>query len=207
MIHTKIPWKGKVISVQPRIRLMRSFDERSHTYLGYVLGLEGEIGSEAGASFLVAIGPKTQEELHFRLADEVKGESLPVGEPELEVAGYYKTSGLEVLGRGARPPGGSHAPPFHDPAPTLEEYRARGHRRLDAGTYESKCMTCVWGCKMAVEIIRDNWDRSRGSDNVTRRMETFCYGPEDCVFYKAGPKRKVRGRRGMVYEDDGNSRL
>jgi hypothetical protein len=33
----KIPWQGVLISVQPRIRLGRSFDLRSHTYLGYAL--------------------------------------------------------------------------------------------------------------------------------------------------------------------------
>jgi len=30
----KIPWQGVLISVQPQIRLSRSFDQRSHTYLG-----------------------------------------------------------------------------------------------------------------------------------------------------------------------------
>jgi hypothetical protein len=30
-----------VTAVQPRIVLTRSFDERSHSYLGYVLRLEG----------------------------------------------------------------------------------------------------------------------------------------------------------------------
>jgi len=30
----KIPWQGVLLSVQPRIRLTRSFDQRSHTYLG-----------------------------------------------------------------------------------------------------------------------------------------------------------------------------
>ncbi len=27
----KVPWFGSIVSVQPRIRLMRSFDERSHS--------------------------------------------------------------------------------------------------------------------------------------------------------------------------------
>lgn len=207
MSDSKIRWNGRVISVQPRIRLLRSFDQRSHTYLGYVLCLEGEVGSEASSRFLVAIGPKAQAEFQFRIGDQVRGESLIVDDAELETASYYKTSGLEVLGRATRSNCGSQGPPFHNPAPTLEEYRARGHLRLDAGVYESTCSTCVWGCKMPVEVIRDHWNHSRGSDNVTRRMETFCYGPEDCSFYKAGPKRKVRGRRGLVYEDDGNSRI
>ena len=40
------PWHGHLLSVQPRIRLNRSFDERYHTYLGYVLYLYGESGGE-----------------------------------------------------------------------------------------------------------------------------------------------------------------
>ena len=47
--------------------------------------------------------------------------------------------------------------------------------------------------------------RPLAADNVTWRMETFCYGPKECSVYKAGPKRKVPGRQGMVYEDDGVS--
>jgi hypothetical protein len=30
-------WQGTLVGIQPRIRLTRSFDERSHTYLGAVL--------------------------------------------------------------------------------------------------------------------------------------------------------------------------
>jgi hypothetical protein len=33
----KIAWQGVLLSVQPRIRLTRSFDQRSHNYLGYAL--------------------------------------------------------------------------------------------------------------------------------------------------------------------------
>ena len=31
----KLTWQGTLVSVQPRIRLTRSFDERTHSYLGY----------------------------------------------------------------------------------------------------------------------------------------------------------------------------
>ena len=44
----KTAWAGRIIFVQPRIVLMRSFDERSRSYLGYVLRLEGTIGGESG---------------------------------------------------------------------------------------------------------------------------------------------------------------
>jgi hypothetical protein len=37
-----------LLTVQPRIRLGRSFDERSHTYLGYALRVHGSIGGERG---------------------------------------------------------------------------------------------------------------------------------------------------------------
>lgn len=35
MSEDKLTFEGKVVSTQPRIRLMRSFDERSHSYLGF----------------------------------------------------------------------------------------------------------------------------------------------------------------------------
>jgi hypothetical protein len=49
-----IAWSGAVAAVQPRIRLTLFFDERSHTYLGYLLRLEG-IVSGASGEFRVAV--------------------------------------------------------------------------------------------------------------------------------------------------------
>lgn len=43
---TSIPWQGTILGVQPRIRLTRSFDERTHTYLGYALHLDGTVGGQ-----------------------------------------------------------------------------------------------------------------------------------------------------------------
>ena len=51
----KVAWSGTLTSVQPRIRLSRSFDQRSHTYQGYVLRVDGTIGEDR-REFLVAIG-------------------------------------------------------------------------------------------------------------------------------------------------------
>lgn len=51
----KVSWQGVLAGVQPRIVLLRSFDQRSHSYLGYVLRMVGVIGSE-NREFLVAIG-------------------------------------------------------------------------------------------------------------------------------------------------------
>ena len=55
----KIAWSGRIAGVQPRIRLMRSFDERSHSYLGYVLCIVGITGDDPG-EFRIAIGKAAQ---------------------------------------------------------------------------------------------------------------------------------------------------
>jgi len=51
----KIAWCGQLKAVQPRIRLLRSFNERYHSYQGYVLRIDGTCGDETG-EFLIAIG-------------------------------------------------------------------------------------------------------------------------------------------------------
>jgi hypothetical protein len=201
----KISWRGVVVSIQPRIRLQRSFDERTHSYLGFVLGIEGRLGTQNSIAFLIAIGEGAQAKHAFRIGDEVSGVSVPVEDPAQEIAAHYKTSALEVQHRGETS-SESQGPPYRSLPPPLPTYREQGHRRLDARTYEAKCTTCIWGCKMPVEIIVDQWDRTRGPGNLHHRMETFCYGPRDCAVYKAGPVRKVQGRKKwMVHEDDGYS--
>jgi hypothetical protein len=51
---------------------------------------------------------------------------------------------------------------------------------------------------MAVEMIIDQWNpRVR-----EHRFETFCYGPKSCPSYRAGPTRKVPGRKGMSWEEE-----
>jgi hypothetical protein len=170
-----------------------------------MLMLAGNLGEQGGAEFCVAIGPEAQAKHQFRVGDEVSGASVAVSDVKVETAGYYKTSELRVLARATVPPSEA-GPPYHIVPPTLEEYRAHGHRRLDARTYAAKCSTCVWGCQMPTQMIIDHWNHSRGPDNVRWRFETFCYGPEDCSFYASGPVRKVPGRKGMVHEDDGSTR-
>lgn len=72
-------WNGTLASVQPRIRLTRSFDERHHSYLGYVLGVSGRLGEEE-RELLVAIGKGAQAKHTFRASDEVPGQSVPVAD-------------------------------------------------------------------------------------------------------------------------------
>ena len=64
----KIAWQGVLLSVQPRIRLTRSFDQRSHTYLGYALKVRGRVGSEA-REFLVAVGQGAHAKHQFQTGD------------------------------------------------------------------------------------------------------------------------------------------
>lgn len=198
MSDPKIPWNGLLVSVQPRIRLTRSYDERSHSYLGFVLRVQGTLGAEE-REFLVAIGEAAQAKHEFRAGDQVGGEGLPVEDPRLEVAELYKVSALKLLARGAvsgKPP--TVSPWVDGPPPALLVYRERGHRRLDARTYDAKCSRCIWGCRMAVEMIVDHWN-----PHLRRyRQETFCYGPLSCPLYKAGPTRKVPGRKGMSWEEE-----
>jgi len=80
----KISWHSRLFSVQPRIRLLRSFDERSHNYLGYALYLQGTIdGNER--EFSVGIGKAAQEKHQLKYGDVMRGESSPVHYSRKEV--------------------------------------------------------------------------------------------------------------------------
>ena len=189
-----IDWHGLTVSVQPRIRLTRSFDERTHSYLGYSLVLEGVIGGER-RQFSVGIGKVAQDKHAFRVGDEVSGRGIPVAYSRKEPVELYRASKLEVLQRADED---WVPPPWHSAPPGLETYRWRGHRRLSARTYGSKCRSCIWGCRMPVEMIIDPWN-----PRMQYRYETFCYGPKSCENYRAGPRRVVPGRKGMRFEEPG----
>lgn len=190
----KITWSGKIISVQPRIRLTRSFDERYHNYLGYCLFVVGDVDNE-NREFSIGIGKGAFKKHLFQVGDEASGEAVPVIEKRKEPVELYKVSKLKKIK--CNEGNLDNHPPWHGIAVDLEECRNRGHRRLSSRTYESKCKSCIWGCRMPVEIIVDHW-----KPNIKRyRFETFCYGPKSCRYYKTGPLRKVPGRRGMTYEE------
>lgn len=181
---------GTIAAVKPRIRLHRSFDQIWHSYEGYVLVLED--------GWRVAVGPTTHAKHRFRIGDVIEGESEPVPDPRAEWAEQYKVSRLRVRSRGPeaeeRP-----ADPDGGLAPPLDEYRTRGHRRLDPRTYERSCRACPFGAVMPTEIILDQWQ----PEKKKWRLETHCYGPRDCPGYRAGRPRSVPGRKpGMVFIDD-----
>jgi hypothetical protein len=191
----KVLWRGEVMSIQPRIRLMRSFDQRTHDYLGYILRIQGVIGGEE-RTFTVGIGKGAQAKHQFKAGDVASGRSEVVQNPRSEVVEYYKASELKVVPSRTEPQGSP--PPWQGTPPELEVYRQRGHRRLDSRVFERKCGVCIWGCRMPVEMIVDHWNPSKKK----YRYETFCYGPRSCTLYKAGPTRKVPGRKGMVWEEE-----
>jgi len=183
----KVPWHGRLTSVQPRIRLLRSLDQFAHVYLGYLL----QVGELA-----VGVGKAAQSKHGFRVGDEVGGESVPVEDARMEPCQLYKTSKLALVSRSNASE--SPSPPWLGPPPELPAYRARGHRRLDARTYIKSCQSCIWGCRMPVEMTIDHWNPT-----IKRyQFETFCYGPKSCPLYRAGPVRKVPGRKGMVWEHE-----
>ena len=194
-MNDKLKFHGTITSVQPRIRLLRSFDQRSHSYLGYVLRIDGTVNNEK-KKFRIAVGKGANEKYQFQIGQTLNGECLPVADPRLEPAEYYKVSGLKVIIFNEK--SNANPPPWHGIPDTLEVYRKRGHRRLATITYEKSCTSCIWGCKMPVEMIIDQWNPS----NKGYRFETFCYGPKSCSVYKAGPTRKVPGRKGMVWEEE-----
>jgi hypothetical protein len=194
-VAEKIPWSGVLISVQPRIRLTRSFDQRHHTYMGYTLRVRGRIGNEE-RDFLLGVGEGAHAKHHFRASNTASGDALPVADPRLETVEFYKISNLGVSVHEVEEE--TQPPPWLDVPPPLPVYRQRGHRRLAARTYEDKCTSCMWGCKMAVEMIIDQWNPSARR----YRTETFCYGPRSCPLYRSGPARKVPGRHGMSYTEE-----
>ena len=171
----KIPWSGTILSVQSRIRLSRSFDESAHTYQGYTLRISGTLGDEP-AEALIGIGKAAQAKHQFRLGDEASGESEPVFDPKMETAQFYKTAKLKLLKRAEEDD--NMPPPWIEEPPALEVYRERGARRLAPRVFDTKCTSCIWGCKMPVEIIIDKWK----PDVKRYRFETF-------------------GRGGMSYEE------
>ena len=64
MSDGKVSFQGIIVSVQPRIRLIRSFDERSHNYLGYALVIRGLVDDDE-REFSVGIGKAAQKKHEF----------------------------------------------------------------------------------------------------------------------------------------------
>lgn len=190
-----VHWQGTLTSIQPRIRLTRSFDEHWQTYLGYVLRVQGHVQKQA-QTYTVGITVALHAQYQFRVGDRLSGTAFPVTEPELDPVDYDQRTGITVIRQVT--PIDAPPPPWQGVAPDLTVYQARGYRRLHPHTYATKCGGCLWGCCMAVEMIIDPWN----PQYKQYRTETFCFGPKSCTLYVAGPVRTVPGRRSLVWEED-----
>jgi hypothetical protein len=95
----KIAWEGGLLSVQPRIRLTRSFDQRSHIYLGYALKVRGMVGSEA-REFLVAVGGGANAKHQFQA-----GLLSPVMRCRFRMRGWRQLNSTRFSKLKVRPPG------------------------------------------------------------------------------------------------------
>jgi hypothetical protein len=70
-MDNKFIFKGTITSIQPRIRLTRSFDEASHTYLGYAIKIAGTIDNQETISsnqniFSIGIGKAAQAKFNYK---------------------------------------------------------------------------------------------------------------------------------------------
>jgi hypothetical protein len=70
-------FKGTITSIQPRIRLTRSFDEASHTYLGYAIKIAGTVDNQE-TNFSIGIGKAAQAKFNFKVNDVISGECVSV---------------------------------------------------------------------------------------------------------------------------------
>ena len=192
-----VAFRGEVVAVKARIRLIRSFDQISHQYQGYTLCLAAS-DPQSGEVLRVAIGPTTHVKHQFQIGDFVSGKAQPVPDAQKDWANLHRASGIQVERRGP-PEQRRLADPEGGIAPPLDVYREHGHRRLDPHTCATKCARCPWGLTMPTEIIIDQWNPSK----KRWRLETHCYGPKDCLRYRAGAARKVPGRKPwMVWVDN-----
>ena len=181
---------GRVLAVQPRIRLLRSFDQRQHNYPGYALLIES-----GTSSIWVGVGPAAHAKYRFCAGGIFAAEVETVANVGVESIEYYKAAKIQFK---PGEPQTTPPPPWMVAPPELAIYRERGHRRLAETTYESFCFSCIWGCRMPVEMTIDQWNPKEKQ----YRRETFCYGPKSCPKYQAGPIRKVPGRNNTVWEEE-----
>jgi hypothetical protein len=129
---------GLLLSVQPRIRLTRSFDQRRHTYLVYALKVRGTVDSEA-REFVVAVGQAAHSKHQFQAGAAVSGDALPVPDPRPEMAELYKVSKLKVgppeaVDQATPPPWRGVSPPLESTASAVIGALPREPFRRSAAT-------------------------------------------------------------------------
>ena len=91
----KLDWRGQITSVQPRFRLLRSFDERHHAYVGYALRVLGSIDGEHREAW-IGVGPAAHEKHRFEVGQQASGRAQAVVDPRTEPVEFYKVAGVVV---------------------------------------------------------------------------------------------------------------
>lgn len=216
--QTKVSWHGTVVSIQPRSTVWRYLiDNRTHRECGFNIFLKGSIDadedviceSQNSYDFCIAISDKQQQKLEIGIGDELQGTAWTKLYPETEFADFYRAGSLKKIKaddkqikpevfldeKHAASDGTPIPRVFSDKypgpvwkmlPPPLEVYAYRGARMLSKSCWKGKCFQCVWA-NMANVTVEYNFD----TNNVKHRFETFCYGPQDCKYYKMGPARAV----------------
>ena len=92
----KVATEGRIVAVQPRIRLLRSFDQRQHNYPGYALLVASD-----KPPVWIGVGPAAHAKFVFCAGGSFSAEVEPVANQELEAVDYYKATKIRYT------PGGS----------------------------------------------------------------------------------------------------
>ncbi len=193
---SKVNWKGRITSIQPRTRVWRYLtDNRTHYHLGYNLFIEGQ-SNDSKKQFTVAISEKQQLKGLFRIGDLLEGTAWTKKYEEREFADYYRAGSLKLLDR-VNETFEVISPPWIMIPPSIQIYEERGARILSKSLWKTKCFKCIWANMANVEI---QWDFDK--DIKKYRFETFCYGPKSCKYYKMGRPRVVSYKnRGSALDD------
>ena len=182
---TRICWQGRIESVQCRAWVWRyKMDNRTHHHLGFNLWVRGEADGRE-ERFIVAVSDKQHSKLRFRIGDVIKGTAWPCVKTKHDIADYYRAGGFKALSRADVQPDPA-GPPFAGLLPSIETFRVRGARMLDAKLWRKQCFCCMWANKSAVEI------EFKFGKVKRYRKETFCYGPRSCPLYDMGAPRPVQ---------------
>lgn len=179
---------GTVTSVRARLTLAKFESETYPTSDGHYLLITGTrtIGANAPepGTFLVAVGPKAQEEKHFGVGDLVRGDGEPVPETNRDVcADLYRARTVHVLARAKdrntlREPD----PPRTDDPLTPEAATRASRRSLDPTNLQAGgvCAPCPYGTTVAVVRLSDPRDMRRGLWSKV----PACLGPPECPHYR-----------------------
>ncbi|MBC8143606.1 MAG: hypothetical protein H7Y38_19415 [Armatimonadetes bacterium] len=179
---------GNVTAVRARLTLAIFENERFPTCDGHYLAVSGTltVGNTAPepASFVVAVGTKTQEEKRFAVGDLVRGNGEPVPETNRDCfADYYRVRTVHLLARATSQNAVRTPDPPRTDAPLSPEAAITAPRRLLAPAKlqaGGTCFSCPYGTTVAVVRLSDPRDLRRGIWSKS----AGCLGPMDCPHYE-----------------------